>query len=69
MPEETNPRLLRTIRQDMGRVGTEVRRTGLKGTVGRALEDLREFYLTTEDLRGSREWAGPGAPSTSRGGC
>ena len=50
MPEETNPRLLRTIRQDMGRVGTEVRRTGLKGTVGRALEDLREFYLTTEDL-------------------
>ena len=49
MADHTNPRLLKTIRQDVGRVSTEVRQAGVKGTVGRTLADLREFYLTTED--------------------
>ena len=30
-------------------MGSDVRRTGIKRTVGRTLEDLRQFYLTTED--------------------
>lgn len=49
MANATPPRLLHTIRQDVGRVGTDVRRSGIKSTVGRTLDDLREFYLTTED--------------------
>jgi len=49
MTNEPRPRLFRTIRQDMGRITTDVRRSGVKGTVGRTVEDLREFYLTTED--------------------
>ena len=49
MSQQPRPRLFTTIRQDMGRVTTDVRRTGLKGTVGRTFDDLREFYLTTED--------------------
>jgi sigma-B regulation protein RsbU (phosphoserine phosphatase) len=49
MANATSPRLFKTIRQDVGRVGTDVRRSGIKGTVGRTLEGLREFYLTTED--------------------
>ncbi|MGE5362136.1 MAG: PP2C family protein-serine/threonine phosphatase [Bacteroidales bacterium] len=45
---EPNPRLFKTIQQDVGRIGTDVRRAGIKATVVPTFEDLRQFYLSTE---------------------
>jgi sigma-B regulation protein RsbU (phosphoserine phosphatase) len=45
MPEE--PRLFRTLRDDVGRVRTEVGHAGVGGAVGRTFRDLKEFYLSS----------------------
>ncbi len=45
---ETDGRLLETLRKDVGRLGADVRRSGIRTTVGTPFDDLREFYLTTE---------------------
>ncbi|MBE3135590.1 MAG: hypothetical protein IMZ55_19150, partial [Acidobacteria bacterium] len=39
--------MLTTLRRDVRRVGTDVRREGFKGTVGRTFADLEAFYLST----------------------
>lgn len=48
MPHESDQRLFETLRKDVGRVGADVRRSGVKGTLSATFDDLREFYLTTQ---------------------
>ena len=48
MPQESDQRLFTTLREDVGRLGREVLRSGVRGAVGTTFEDLREFYLTTQ---------------------
>ena len=48
MPPESNPRLFETLRDDVGRVSSDVRQAGIKGAIGTTFQELREFYLTTQ---------------------
>ncbi len=47
-PHETDQHLFETLRRDLGQVGADVRRSGIRRPVGTTFEDLREFYLTSE---------------------
>ncbi len=45
--QDSEQRLFQTLREDVGRVSSDVRRAGIKASVSATFEDLREFYLTT----------------------